>query len=141
MQITEIEKAWWTDAHARECFAWTVRKTLVGVKKPIGSTQLLALAGVTLKDQSAVKNVLAHLSNARKTGLLDGFFTQGLPTNGTRGFPSYKWHEPRLTEGDFSEKDIAYWIEKQGMTREQSIARCKEGVLAEMIGYDPDAPD
>lgn len=93
MLIDTISKAYWMDKEARKQLARLVREALAGVIVPIATGPLLLKCGVDMGDAKAVKNCLQHLANARRDGMLDGYFTAGPARPGTFGKPSYKWHD------------------------------------------------
>lgn len=93
MDIHAIAKTYWTNQEALHSLAALVRVGLSGVTVPIGTTALLGRLGADLGDVAGMKNLFAHLANARKTKLVEGYWTAGKPMPGTRGFPSYKWHD------------------------------------------------
>ncbi len=91
--IDTIGKAYWMDTEARKHLALLVREALGGVIVPIATGPLLVKLGVDMSDGKAVKNILQHLANGRRGGMLEGYFTVGPARPGTFGKPSYKWHD------------------------------------------------
>lgn len=96
MNITDIAKARWTDQNAPRELALLVSahlSTLAGdATLPTGKL-LAALKSDLTNDE--IKSLCSHLSRARAAGYLDGYFTQGKPTGGTFGKPSFRWHNER----------------------------------------------
>lgn len=95
MNIEQIAKRPWLDREAREQMSFRVGEALVGVRVPIPTGGLLVKLGVDMADARGVRNCLDHLYNARKDGMLDGYFTIGRPVPGTFGKPSVKWHDAK----------------------------------------------
>lgn len=79
-----------SNKEALDLLVGQVALILANVTAPgISTSDLARRLGATGEQ---MKTIVPWLALVRKSGLMDDYFTQGRPNNGTFGKPSYKWH-------------------------------------------------